>query len=396
MLRITAKTIKRSLRFRVLNLARYKIGLTKAGIGHVLNPKSRTIRILLISDNESYTSEQQFAPFARYAERLRRKHGAVFLHMLLADGMRLDPEYLRRFDVVGLKFTFRMPSDDAERITRRFREQATGASTKLVYFDGDDDLCVQWPSVLKSVDLYVKKHVFSDTNAYLRTFIGKSNLTDYVARRFGASFDSNIIPRSGSIDPADLPKLYLGWNIGLDDKIAALFQKTKRYSSSAKDVDVVCRALVPETSWIFPMRNTVVENLEPIGSRFRLLLPTQRVSQEQYLNEMRRSRICVSPFGFGEICWRDFEAVLCGCLLVKPDVGHLRTIPDIFDPDVTYIPVRWDYSDLRDKCIYFLEHESERARIADKAYETLADYYRHDRFLDTFGGLIERLGLSRR
>ena len=42
---------------------------------------------------------------------------------------------------------------------------------------------------------------------------------------------------------------------------------------------------------------------------------------------MRHSRICISPFGYGEICWRDFEAILCGCLVVKPDMSHVETNP---------------------------------------------------------------------
>ena len=34
----------------------------------------------------------------------------------------------------------------------------------------------------------------------------------------------------------------------------------------------------------------------------------------------------MSPFGFGEICYRDFEAMLNGACLIKPDVSHLTDV----------------------------------------------------------------------
>ena len=108
---------------------------------------------------------------------------------------------------------------------------------------------------------------------------------------------------------------------------------------------------------------------------------------------MRRARICVSPLGYGEVCWRDFEAVIFGCLLIKPDMSHLRSSPNIFVPGETYVPVRWDYADLAEKCTYYLEREMERARICENAYRVLAEYYRNDAFVSSFADLLERIGL---
>ena len=86
-----------------------------------------------------------------------------------------------------------------------------------------------------------------------------------------------------------------------------------------------------------------------------------------------RSRICVSPFGFGEICWRDFEAILFGCLLVKPDMGHVRTQPNVFVPGLTYVPVRWDYADLEEVCAAYLADEPRRLSVTSAARRTLLD-----------------------
>ena len=112
-----------------------------------------------------------------------------------------------------------------------------------------------------------------------------------------------------------------------------------------------------------------------------MITPNKRVTLEEYYQEMTSSKICISPFGYGEICWRDFEAMLCGCLVIKPDMSHVETNPDIFKPFKTYVPVEWDFSDLEDKCIYYLTHEGERQRIVTDALKNLDEFYKNDGFI---------------
>jgi Glycosyl transferases group 1 len=388
--------LRSEFRYRVQYPTRYRLGLMKSGLGRMLNPKAETIRFLIVSDGFADTSEQQFAPLRHHEAAIRNKLGVVFQFMRLAEGMQLSPSSLARFHAVGLKLGFRTPDEEASRIARHFRDGAAQSGGKLVYFDGDDDVCVQWLEVLRAVDLYVKKHLFADTGEYLRSFIGKTNLTDYVSRKYEISFENMDIPRTASLELAQLAKLHLGWSTALDDKHADLFKEIERPSPSTKDVDILCRASLPQ-DWSFSLRNALVSQLEPLRDRYRVLmsLPTNRVPREEYYSELRRSRICVSPFGYGEACGRDVEAIICGCLLVKPDMSHHRTYPNIFVPGETYVSVRWDYTDLAETCGRYLDQETERARIADNAYRVLADSYHDDSFTRAFAGLLGRLRLMR-
>ena len=56
--------------------------------------------------------------------------------------------------------------------------------------------------------------------------------------------------------------------------------------------------------------------------------------------------MCISPYGWGEVCYRDFEIVISGALLIKPSMDHLSTFPDVYIPHETYIPVSWELNDL--------------------------------------------------
>lgn len=387
---LTKKRLQRAWNFHP---ATFGFRAACAELRHAVGGGPKPLRMLLVSDGAAHTSEQQFAPIARHAAHLGKQLGIVSVHRTVASALALDAKSLSKFDLVGLKLVFHTPAEVAEQVVRHFTEAVSGTPTKVVYFDGDDDLNIQWLPVVARVDLYVKKHVFDEEQAYQHRYIGKSNLTDYVSRVHGNSFADNIIPSSGGLDRSQIGKLHLGWNIALDDKIFDLSRQMDSMPVGPKDIDISCRAYVPPSNWTHSLRSLALERMESMAERYRVLAPRDRVSQDKYYEEMLRSKICVSPFGFGEICWRDFEAILCGCLLVKPDMGHVRTLPRLFVPGVTYIPVRWDYADLDTQCARYLDNEPERLKVVTHARQALLAALEPGWFVDNFADLLRRLDL---
>ncbi len=123
------------------------------------------------------------------------------------------------------------------------------------------------------------------------------------------------------------------------------------------------------------------ERVRALAGRYRVFAPDTRIAEDEFYDGMLRSRICVSPFGYGEICWRDFEAVCCGCLLIK--AGHVahQDGSRSLHPRRNLRAVRWDYSDLEEKCAFFLDNDRERRTIAENAAQALTDSLRPDWFL---------------
>lgn len=83
---------------------------------------------------------------------------------------------------------------------------------------------------------------------------------------------------------------------------------------------------------------------------------TGKLNKQQYFETLLNSKICISPYGYGEIAIRDIEAISAGCIIIKPNMSSVDTLPNIYDENITYISCKSDYSDLSDKVNYILEN----------------------------------------
>ncbi|MBT2186694.1 glycosyltransferase [Sphingobium nicotianae] len=387
------KTALKPVAKRLARQYAYRQSALSATVGWQFRQNPRPIHLLLVSDDRVMTSEQQFAPFERHAAALRKALGLVTRPASIEAALAMSPGDLAGFAAIGLKLGFRTPADEAVAITRQLHDRLAGAGVPLIYFDGDDDSSIQWPGVLAASDLYVKKHAYADRADYGVTRIGKSNLTDYIARSQGFDFSGNEIPTSPAIDPALAERVMVGWNIGLDDKIADLAKRMTDVDLDNRPVDVCGRATAAPDSWIYAFREPVARQLSALEGELNVTVPTARVDQDEYYREMLSSKICVSPFGYGELCWRDFEAVLCGCLVVKPDMSHIETAPNLFVPGETYVPCAWDFSDLADACRRYATDDEARLRIVQNARDALLESLTPGWFVGRVARVLQAAGV---
>jgi len=73
-------------------------------------------------------------------------------------------------------------------------------------------------------------------------------------------------------------------------------------------------------------------------------------------------------------------------------MDHVETNPNIFQAYKTYVPVQWDFSDLREKCEYYLKNDSERQKIVEEAYRVMDEFYKTDGFVKSMSAIVKRLG----
>jgi hypothetical protein len=351
------------------------------------NGSSRSI--LIVSDGKAMTSEQQLAPLIRHRHAIAARTGLIFEFRQLQQAHSLKVADLKRYDIVGIKLTWNTPPAEAKAIVEALFSAARQAGAKTIVLDGEDDQNILWPDIIAASDTYLKKHRLKDDAEYRKPYLGKSNLTDYASKKYDFSFANDVIPYTSALSQEQIDKITLGWNIALDDKIYDLSRDISPKALDRKrDIDICCRASVSSEKWIYGMRNDAVKAITALSDVRRVHAPRDRVSQQEYYDEMLRARMTVSPFGYGELCWRDFEAILCGSVLVKQDMSHIKTWPNLFVPHETYVPVAWDFSNLENACKPYLDDEAARKKIVCNARNALLQALTADAFIERIERVI--------
>ena len=77
----------------------------------------------------------------------------------------------------------------------------------------------------------------------------------------------------------------------------------------------------------------------------------------------------MSPFGYGEITLKDFEVFLTGGVLLKPDMSHMETWPNLFVAGETMLAHSWRLSDFIAKLEAGIDNEQDSRSLATNAQD---------------------------
>jgi len=329
-------------------------------------------RLLLLSLGERIPQSQIF-PFHHYAPAFERLLDAEIREAdvdAFAAGRGRAPDGAT---LVGFQTAFDIPDDALDALVARIRARNPGA--RLVYLDwfAPTDLRLAH-RVGPRVDVYLTKHLLRDRDRYARPVRGDTTLMDHYGREFGLDHEVTRFP----IPEGFWDKLLLGPTFFTADFMLPVFARG-RPIRGPRPIDLHARIAVGGTPWYEAMRAQC--HHAAAGLRDVRVVTGTGVGHHRFLSELAQSKICFSPFGYGEVCWRDYEAVMNGAVLLKQDMAHIETRPDIFEDGETYVGLRWDLSDFEDKVRWLLRDDAARARIAGAAFERLQAYAASDAFV---------------
>jgi hypothetical protein len=226
---------------------------------------------------------------------------------------------------------------------------------RVVYCDTTDSSGWIQTDLLPHVHVYAKAQLLNDRGAYMKTMYAHRPYTDYYHRTLGVE-DAQPEWSIPVTNPRLLDKLRVSWNSGLADYSLhgparmALFYRLPipfvlRFSRAFTDVSAArSRDISSRFGTNYPRASVSIQRRlirERLGNR----IGTTKLSRRAYFNELQTSKVAVSPFGYGEITLKDFEVFLTGGLLVKPDMSHMTTWPNLFRADETMLVHSWDLSD---------------------------------------------------
>lgn len=256
------------------------------------------------------------------------------------------------------------------------------AQTKTLWCDQNDSTGTLLGQVAPHVHRYLKAQLLKDRTEYMKSHYAARIYADYYHRTYGVSDEEPYIDQPIK-NENDLNKLCLSWcsafmHYGvMGPYLLRLrehlpfngmlhFQKPLRRADAPRPNDMTCRMGIPYS------RASMRFQREQIRKLLKNKLPTNKISRQMYFQEMQRSKICISPFGLGEITLKDFECFLSGALLIKPDMSHMETWPNLFQDKMTCLFHNWDLDDLQSTIDWALSHEKERIAIAQSAQDLYA------------------------
>lgn len=249
---------------------------------------------------------------------------------------------------------------------------------KIIYFDLSDSTAILHPQIIKYVDIYSKAQLLRNRNLYKKKFYGNRIFTNFVFKKY--KILDEVESYSDTINEDSIKKLRIHWNSGIGNytysgrvldklyeklKIKNLLKlptKNRRYLDK-KNIDLFYNMNVIYS------RQTVAWYRKNAFHNLNLSVP-ERIRTFRYFNQLRKSRVSLSPFGWGEINYRDFESFISCSLLLKPNMSHLETWPNFFQKS-NYIAYDWSGDDLEKKYENIKKNYSSYFKVAKEGH----DYY---------------------
>jgi len=349
----------------------------RAGLFWPFSGRAGRKRVVFLSEWGEIADAQVY-PFFLFARELARQQGIEVRELPLKQFLNGKNPYAGKADAVCFQTWFDLTHAQLDDVVDRIKAAWPGVALAYLDWFAPTDLRFAGP-LYPHVAAYVKKQVFKDFSVYGRPTIGDTNLTEYYAKRFHLELPQVTFPVPAGFEQ----KLILGSGFEHSPLIASNLLSPPNFGGRSIDLHARLTTLHKKKAaveWYTYMRQESLDKVADLDGGLHIA-SKGRVSRKKFYDELRNSKMCFSPFGYGEVCWRDFEAMCTGALLLKPDMSHLRLANDPFKPGETYVPLAWDLSDLRDKVEYYRNHASERETIARNAFEMLSQHLRQKRFV---------------
>jgi hypothetical protein len=262
-------------------------------------------------------------------------------------------------------------------------EQLKMQSNMLVWLDTADSTGTCKFEVMPFVDLYFKKQILAERERYYSPLWGGRMFCEYYHANHGIQDPEIEDLHYQRLAPDHLDKIRVSWNVGLADLFTqnkyVTYARPHTYSlprfeapSATRRMDVHFRG----SAWSSAAGWQRTKARELLLQRNDLSHPDvgSRVSYDRYIAEIASCRAVVSPFGWGEICSRDFEALAYGATLLKPSMAHLNTYPNWYRESETYIPIDWHFDNFNEVLDGIRDRSKEYLAVAQNAQDLYTSY----------------------
>ena len=254
------------------------------------------------------------------------------------------------------------------RVDLEYVKEIHKKNKNLYWFDMRDSAGTTQFEVLPYIRRYVKKQLYKDKKIYSKKIEGGRFYTDHYIKKHNIKdfedYDQELL------NPKYLSKLILGWNLGV-----AFFFDYIEYSKIDYYLELFKFKYLNKTK--FNLKLPFYENWNEDNKKYDYLslmntnfyresVSYQRIKLKEILNNLknkngiikgrfdkkkyyevlRNSKVSIGAYGWGEVCYREFEAVMCGAAFMTADMSKIETWPNIYHEGETYLSYDFEFENL--------------------------------------------------
>ncbi len=229
----------------------------------------------------------------------------------------------------------------------------------LYWFDMRDSAGTTQFEVLPFVKKYVKKQFYKDKKIYSNKLEGGRFYTQHYIKNYNLKDHEDY--NQELLNYSYLPKLILGWNIGIAfffdyikfsrinyfiELINFKYLNKKNYNvklpfyehsnEGNKKYDFISLMNIDfYRNSVGYQRKKLREILKGLPNKNKII--EGRLNKKKYFELLKNSKVCVGAYGWGEVCYREFEAITCGTTFMTADMSNVETWPNIYQEGETYL-----------------------------------------------------------
>ncbi len=241
----------------------------------------------------------------------------------------------------------------------------------LIVLEHTDGTALEWSRHfihLPQIIGVIKGSVYTEKNFYNSQCCEGMLHGTYLNKKYGLNLP-NVFPIK-KINFEDMEKIELGYSFGCFPQNER-FINCKNYKRDL-NISFIGNTDFKRSILISNHRNKAISSLKTITNSFYMDSSKGKISQKEFDKVLYKSKFCLSPYGYG-VCFRDFEALYAGCILIQPNKSYMKTWPNIYKKNYTYVECKNDFSDL-EQVINNVNENNWKQNIINNR-NMLLDYY---------------------
>ena len=270
----------------------------------------------------------------------------------------------------------------------------------IIWFDLGDSAGTTSFEIMPYIKKYAKNQVYVDKLNYRKLFFRNRYYADYYQKKY--DLEKQVPFHYTKLNEKYESKLVQSWNIGVgnyydiinSNKIKKNLLSLKGFffnydkkdfenrlkfrEAGERDEDFFLKLNLRSESKkksIFFQRHFVTDFLR---KKYNLDNIEKRINHKNYLEKLNKAKISVGSFGWGEICYREFEATFMGACVIYPNISYIKTWPNIYINNQTCLTYDLNFENLEEKIKKILINDKLRKELVYNAQKVLDNVLKED------------------